>query len=44
MSEGTDGFVLGSNRWDSTPVDHLLMPYLVSTPAEEKLRRAGYLG
>ncbi|KAI4248423.1 MAG: hypothetical protein L6R40_000982 [Gallowayella cf. fulva] len=38
------GFVLGSNRWDSTPVDHLLMPYLVSTPAEEKLRRAGYLG
>ncbi|CAO1600045.1 hypothetical protein XANCAGTX0491_003751 [Xanthoria calcicola] len=38
------GFVLSSNRWDSTPVDHCLMAHLVNTPVEEQLRRAGYLG
>ncbi|KAI4278769.1 MAG: hypothetical protein L6R38_005167 [Xanthoria sp. 2 TBL-2021] len=38
------GFVLNSNRWDSTPVDHCLMTHLVNTPVEEQLQRAGYLG
>lgn len=39
-----DGFMLDSNRWDCTPVDHVLKNYLLDTPAEEQLQRAGYLG
>ncbi|KAI4157398.1 MAG: hypothetical protein L6R39_000680 [Caloplaca ligustica] len=38
------GFILDNNRWDSTPIDHILMGYLVDTPAEEQLQQAGYLG
>ncbi|KAL8645578.1 MAG: hypothetical protein Q9226_007239 [Calogaya cf. arnoldii] len=38
------GFVLDSNRWDSTPIDHCLMTHLVNTSVEEQLQQAGYLG
>ncbi|KAL8994906.1 MAG: hypothetical protein Q9169_005242 [Polycauliona sp. 2 TL-2023] len=38
------GFVLASNRWDSTPIDHYLMAHLVKTPLEEQLQRADYIG
>ncbi|KAL9603615.1 MAG: hypothetical protein Q9219_001118 [cf. Caloplaca sp. 3 TL-2023] len=40
----TDGFMLANNRWDSTPVDHVLMNHLLGTPVEEWLRSSGYLG
>lgn len=40
----TDGFLLDKNRWDSVAIDHILMDYLIGTPAEKQLQRAGYLG
>lgn len=36
--------MLDNNRWDSTPVDHILMKYLRDTEVEEQLQRTGYLG
>ncbi|KAL8944283.1 MAG: hypothetical protein Q9216_000578 [Gyalolechia sp. 2 TL-2023] len=40
----TDGFILDNNRWDSVPVDHVLMKYLQDSKVEEQLQRTGYLG
>lgn len=40
----TDGFLLEKNRWDSSVIDHILMGYLIGTPAEKQLKQAGYLG
>ncbi|KAL8895965.1 MAG: hypothetical protein Q9207_007935 [Kuettlingeria erythrocarpa] len=40
----TDGFLLEKNRWDSSVIDHILMSYLIGTPAEKQLQQAGYLG
>lgn len=40
----TDGFLLDNNRWDSVTVDHILMGYIIGTPAEKQLQQAGYLG
>lgn len=38
-----DGFILDENRWDSLPLDDLLLPQ-IHKQAQGRLGRAGYLG
>lgn len=39
-----DGFILEENRWDSLPIDDLVLHHLIYKPARKQLENAGYLG
>ena len=40
-----DGFILDQNKWDSLPLDDLLLPILLRhKPRRDKLESEGYLG
>jgi len=38
-----DGFILETNKWDSLPIDDLLLP-AIKAPLKHRLETEGYLG